>query len=83
MLVFESCDPGSDAASVAAGHSMDAVTLAVSRTYLSTTLVASGLDTRTARCSADRLVHALTIAELNDPDLEPERVRRIIAPCQV
>ncbi len=81
-LVFESCDPGSGAASVAAGRSMDAVTLAVSRTYLSTTLVKSGMDTVAARCSAARLVRALTVAQLNNPDLRPVRVRSIIAPCR-
>ena len=61
---------------------MDAVTLAVSRTYLSTTLVKSGMDTVAARCSAARLVRALTVAQLNNPDLRPVRVRSIIAPCR-
>ena len=43
-LVFTSCDPGKHAAKVASGKSMDAVALALGRTYLSLQLVKTGMD---------------------------------------
>ncbi len=81
-LVFTSCDPGKNAAKVATGKSMDALTLALSRTYLSITLVKAGAPVPMARCSADRLVRAFTMAELNNPKLDPQRVARVVAPCR-
>ena len=68
---FESCDPGANAPKVAAGKSMDALAFALSRTYLSVSLVESGLDVPTGRCAADRLVREFSIAELNEPDRGP------------
>ncbi len=82
MLVFESCDPGTKATAVATGNSQEAVTAAISRTYLSSTLVEAGFTTSAARCSSDRLVRAFTVAELNDPDVDQKRVSRVIAPCR-
>ena len=55
---------------------MDALTLALSRTYLSITLVKAGAVVPVARCGADRLVRAFTIAELNNPKVDRSRVRR-------
>lgn len=81
MLTFESCDPGTQAASVATESSQDAISLALSRTYLSVSLADSGFTPAQARCAADRLVRELTIKQLNDPDIDPQRVRGIIAPC--
>jgi hypothetical protein len=81
-LVFTSCDPGRKAAKVAKGRSMDALTLALSRTYLSVTLVKEGAAVPVARCAADRLVRVFTIAELNDPKLDPKRVAQAIGPCR-
>ena len=81
-LKFESCDPGKNAAKVANGKSMDALALALSRTYLSATLADGGFDVPTARCAADRLVREFSIAELNDPSVDKARVQRTIAPCQ-
>jgi hypothetical protein len=83
-LVFRSCDPGMDAGRVASGKSMDALNLALTRTYLSLTLVKNGLEVPMARCAADRLVGKFTLAELNDPDrrVAPERITKIIAPCR-
>lgn len=80
-VVFESCDPGKDAAKVATGKSMDALTLALSRTYLSTSLVEDGFDVPTGRCAADLLVREFTIAELNEPSVDKARVQRTVAPC--
>lgn len=82
MLVFQSCDPGTRATAVATGRSEEAVTVAISRTYLSSALVQGGFTTSAARCGADRLVREFTAAELNDPDVDPKRVQRVIAPCQ-
>jgi len=84
-LVLESCDPGSKAPPVATGGSQDAITLALTRTYLSATMVDSGFDTAAARCGAGLLVREFTIKELNDstPSAETrERVQRLIAPCR-
>ena len=81
MLVFESCEPGPDAPTTADGGSKDAVSLALSRTYLSATLVDSGFDSSQARCSADRLVREFTIEELNSPTTEQERVQEVVGPC--
>ena len=81
-LVFQSCDPGKDAPKVAAGRSMDAVALALARTYLSLALVKGGLDVTTARCGADRLVHTFTLAEINGNDVDKDRVLQTILPCR-
>ena len=83
-LYLESCDPGSKAPAVATGGSEDAISLALSRTYLSATLVESGLDVTAARCAADHLVREFTLAELNDPTPSPatrQRAQRIFATC--
>ena len=81
-LVFTSCDPGKKAAKVAKSKSMDALTLALSRTYLSITLVKTGAVVPVARCAADRLVRVFTIAELNNPKVDPRRVAQAVAPCR-
>jgi hypothetical protein len=82
LLTFESCDPGPKAKSVATKSSRDAISLALSRTYLSATLADNGFDQAAARCAADRLVRELTLKELNDPKLDPKRVQGIILPCR-
>jgi hypothetical protein len=81
-LGFTSCDPGKDAAGIGSGRSMEALTLVLSRTYLSITLVKSGAAVPVARCGADRLVRTFTVAELNDPKVNPLRVARALAPCR-
>ena len=81
-LVFVSCDPGKDAAKVASGKSMDAVALALSRTYLSLELVKGGMEVEVARCGADRLVREFTLAQLNNPKLDKDHVLRTILPCR-
>ena len=70
-LVFISCDPGKKAAKVASGKSMDALALALSRTYLSLELVKGGMDVKVARCGADRLVREFTIARAQQPEGRP------------
>ncbi len=80
-LLLTSCDPGPDAAGKATGGSSEALSLAISRTYLTATLVKTGADTETARCAAGRLVSSLTVEELNDPHIDPARVRSIMQPC--
>jgi hypothetical protein len=65
---------------VVAGGSMKAVRMVLSRTYLSVQLKNTGMPTGVARCSADRLVRAFTMAELEDPAMAP-RVPAVIAPC--
>ncbi len=81
LLMFESCDPGDGVRSVATGGSRQAVSLALGRTYLSATLADSGFPSTQARCAADRLVRTFTAKELNSPDVDPERVRAVMAPC--
>jgi hypothetical protein len=81
-LVFHSCDPGKDATKVASGKSKDALALALTRTYVSLQLVKAGLDVGVARCGADRMIRALTPAQLNDPHLDPQRVLKTILPCR-
>ena len=80
-LLFDSCDPGTKTAAAATGDSRQALSLAVSRTYLSATMLDSGLPTTAARCAADRLVREFTIAELNSDDADQKRVQRALAPC--
>ncbi|WP_157544694.1 hypothetical protein [Nocardioides halotolerans] len=81
-LAFTSCDPGKNAKRVSSGRSMEALTLALTRTYLSVTLVKSGATVAMARCSADRLVRAFSLAELNNPKIDPKRVAAVVAPCR-
>lgn len=81
-LVLTSCDPGKNAAKVASGKSMDAVAMALTRTYLSLELVKGGLEVKVARCGADRLVREFTLAQLNSPKVDQDRVVRTILPCR-
>ena len=81
-LVFVSCDPGKGAAKVASGKSMDGVALALSRTYLSLELVKGGMEVKVARCGADRLVREFSLAQLNNPNIDKDRVLRTILPCR-
>ena len=57
--------------------------LAVIRTYASTSMLKQGVPKKKARCSADRIVHGFTMAELTDPTPDLMRVRSVIAPCLV
>ena len=79
-LLFESCDPGR-AATGGSGGSQDAVSLAVSRSYLALGLVNGGVDVAFARCGSDRMVRAFTVKELNDPAIDQQRVAAVVAPC--
>ena len=84
-LFLESCDPGSKAPAVATGGSREAISLALSRTYLSATMVDSGMETSAARCGADLLVREFTLEELNDPRPSQEtmqRAQQALAPCR-
>jgi hypothetical protein len=81
-LVLHSCDPGKDAAKVASGRSKDALALVLSRTYVSLQLVKAGLELPVARCGADRLVREFSIAQLNDPHLDQQKVLRTLVPCR-
>jgi hypothetical protein len=81
-LAFRSCDPGKDAAKVASGKSMDAVSLALARTYLSLQMVKVGADVEVARCGADRLVREFTVAQLNNPKIDKAKVVHALQPCR-
>jgi len=84
-LVLQSCDPGSKAPAVATGGSQEAITLALSRTYLSAAMVSSGLDTSTARCGADLLIHEFTLAEISDASPSAatrQRAQLALASCR-
>jgi hypothetical protein len=81
-LVFTSCDPGKKAPKVASGRSMEGVSVALTRTYLSLQLVKGGMDVKTARCGADRLVRQFSVKELNSPHLDKDQVVRAILPCR-
>jgi hypothetical protein len=81
-LHVTSCDPGKHVAGALTGKSMDAVLLALRRTYLSLQLVKGGADLPFARCGADRLVRAFTLAQLNDPHPDRDRVLRAMQPCR-
>jgi hypothetical protein len=81
-LLFTSCDPGKRAAKVASGKSKQALTLALTRTYLSVQLAKSGAEVPVARCAADRLVRSFTLKQLNDPHVDPQRVAQAVAPCR-
>jgi hypothetical protein len=81
-LAFESCDPGGDAAKSGSGGSQDAVRLAVGRASLSVSLIREGGDIPFARCASDRLIRAFTVAELNDPELDPARVVAVLGRCR-
>jgi hypothetical protein len=61
---------------------MDAVSLALGRTYLSLEMVKGGMEVGIARCGADRLVRDFTIAQLNNPKLDQDRVLQAILPCR-
>jgi hypothetical protein len=81
LLRFQSCDPGTKAKRVATKSSEEAVAMALTRTYLSVTLVKTGLPTAQARCSSDLLVRRFSVKQLNDPKVDQGLVRRTIAPC--
>lgn len=87
VLEFESCDPG-PAADVGTESSQAALRLAVTRTYLSIGAVQAGADEEVARCVADGLVHAFTLAQVQDPRFGAEdpqvqaRIRRIVLGCR-
>jgi hypothetical protein len=66
-LVFESCDPGAEAA-VGNDASAEALGLALSRSYFGIGVLQSGATEEQARCFGDALVHAFTLDELNDPE---------------
>ena len=68
---------------MATGGSDDAVSMAVNRIYLAVNLVQeAGFPTSLARCSATGLLREYSVAELNDPNTDPKRARRIVASCR-
>ncbi len=77
-LVFESCDPGNGPA-VGRHASRDVLGLVASRTHLASALLPAGEDF--ARCASNRLVHAFTVKELNDPDTR-SKVPAVVAACR-
>lgn len=66
-LVFESCDPGTEAA-VGNDASSDALGLVLSRTYLGLSTLQSGATEEQSRCFGNGIVHAFTVDQLNDPE---------------
>ena len=70
-LVFESCDPGSDA-DVGSDSSEDAIGLALARTYIAIDFLEGSGDEDASRCFANGLVHTFTLDQLNDPTLDPD-----------
>jgi hypothetical protein len=83
-LVFESCDPGQNAARVAKGTSSDALAFALTRTYLSLALVKKNTPVPVARCVAGRLVGEFTLAQLTSekPKVDPRRVQQVVGACR-
>jgi len=83
-VVFESCDPGADAAKVAKGRSGDALAYALTRTYASLAVVRQGAPVAFARCAAGRLVDEFSLAQLNaeKSTVDPGRVAAVVAPCR-
>ncbi len=67
QLEFESCDPGPDAA-IGSDVSGDALGVALSRTYLGSTIIDSGATESQARCFGDALVRTFSVEQLNDPE---------------
>ncbi|HEX2892648.1 MAG TPA: hypothetical protein VHO29_01425 [Marmoricola sp.] len=65
-LLFQSCDPGTGG-TVGKQVSEKAVALAVARTSLGITVLRTGAPDQYARCIADKLIRAYTVAQLSDP----------------
>jgi hypothetical protein len=81
IVHLESCDPGPGSVA-GTGGSMDAVNLAVARSYVAASALDEGAEVDFARCFASALVNGLTGDELNDED-PPLRVQRKAAALAV
>lgn len=82
-LLFTSCDPGTNAESFGE-HSDEALTLALSRTYITHTLVDDDMDTDAARCFATALVENFSLEDIQRDEAPPEMVaefRRLAEGC--
>lgn len=86
-LLFESCDAGSSVPTVK-DTSEDALKLAAVRAYLGIGIVKAGGPQEVARCVAERLVHAYSVAQLSDPSFGANdasvkaRVQQLAAACR-
>lgn len=75
-LLFTSCDPGTAERGSGEEHSDEALTLALSRTYITHSLIEDGMPTRAARCYATELVTHFTLAEIQSDDPSPALIAR-------
>ena len=80
LLVFESCDPGTEA-SVASHASEDVLVHAVSRTYLSGAFLRAGQEVEFARCAASRLVPEYTAEDLGEM-ANSQAIASRLTPCR-
>jgi hypothetical protein len=76
IVHLESCDPG-DTAAEGTGGSMDAIELAVARTYVAVGALQGGADEEQARCFSSALVGGLTLDELASEELLPDLEQKV------
>lgn len=76
IVRLESCDPGS-AATAGTGGSIDAVQLAVTRTYIALDVADEGGTREQSRCVASSVIDEFSDEELASDELTPEQARRI------
>ncbi|MEA2686727.1 MAG: hypothetical protein QOE93_1922, partial [Actinomycetota bacterium] len=76
VVYLESCDPGSSAAG-GTGGSEEAMSLAVSRSYVAVSALADGAEEEQAECFASALVLGLTLDELGADETTPALDRKI------
>ena len=85
-VTFESCDPG-EAGPKGSNSSAKALQLALSRTYVATSVLEEGAPEKVARCFGDAVVHEYSITQLNDPTFGRDnkavqaRVTEMITAC--
>lgn len=81
---LHTCDPGA-ASAAPTGSSIDAVSMAATRTYLGAEALRSGARSDAARCYADGVVHAFSVEELTGTEVPPDlqdRLTTVAAGCQ-
>lgn len=87
LISVESCDPGPDS-EVAKDASADALELVATRSYLGSTLIASGLSGKVAGCLTRELLDTYTVENLTDPTFVaddpavPRRIRALAKSCR-
>jgi hypothetical protein len=83
-LLFESCDPGIDSGGEHSEAPMEALQLALARTYLAIGLLEAA-DAEVARCAANRLVHEFSMDEIvgggDGADDLRDRVLQLVQRC--